>query len=127
MISETQELFILNKQIKKAKQLEQKKRGKNYKEPQGLLSIPHKNVASVPSEQQKEKSRLYRGAMLHVHPDKFHISEIETDIATEVTSRLIEINKTESLETLQAYHTHIFKGNTYVTLSDAASIVIIIV
>ena len=44
----------------------------------------------------------------------------ETDIATEVTSRLIEIYKTESLETLQAFHTHIFKGNTGINLDDVA-------
>ena len=124
LIIETQELFILYKQIKKtkkAKRLEQKKRGKNYKEPMGLRVVSKNNESVLPSEQQKEKRRLYREAMLHVHPDKFHMSEIETDIATEITSRLIEIYKTESLETLQAYHTHIFTGNTYVTLGDAAS------
>lgn len=124
LIVEEQELFILYRQIKKAKKakrLEQKKRGKNYKEPKGLRVVSKKNESVLPSEQQKEKRRLYREAMLHVHPDKFHMSEIETDIATEITSRLIEIYKTESLETLLAYHTHIFKGNTHVTLGDAAS------
>jgi len=124
LIVEAQELFILYKQIKKAKKakrLEQKKRGKNYKEPIGLLILPKNKVDVTPSDQQKEKRRLYREAMLHVHPDKFHMNEVETDIATEVTSRLIEIYKTESLETLQAYHAHIFTGNTQVTLLDAAT------
>jgi hypothetical protein len=124
LIVEAQELFVLYKQIKKAKKekrLEQKKRGKNYKEPKGLQIISKKKKSLIPPEQQKEKKRLYREAMLQVHPDKFSMSEKETDIATEVTSRLIEIYKTESLETLQAYHAHIFKGNTAITLGEAAS------
>ena len=124
LIVEAQELFILYKEIKKAKKikrLEQKKRGKNYKEPKGLRIISKQKENVIPGEQQKEKRRLYREAMLHVHPDKFHMSEIESDIATNVTSRLIEIYKTESLETLQAFHAHIFSGNTNVVLGDAAS------
>ena len=126
LILEEQELFVLYKQIKKAKKakrLEQKKRGKNYKEPKGLLIIPTERKIGEPSEEQKEKKRLYREAMLHVHPDKFSLSEKETDIATEVTSRLIEIYKTGNLETLQAYHAHIFKGNTQIVLGSAASMV----
>jgi len=125
LIVEEQELFILYKQIKKAKKekrLEQKKRGKNYKEPRGLQTISKKKKNVIPSEQQqqKEKKRLYREAILHVHPDKFSMNERETDIATDVTCRLIEIYKTGSLETLQAFHTHIFKGNTDINLDDAA-------
>jgi hypothetical protein len=124
LIVEEQELFILYKKIKKAKKvkrLEQKKRGKNYKEPKGLPVIFKKKKSAIPAEQQKEKKRLYREAMLQVHPDKFSMSEKETDIATEITTRLIEIYKTESLETLQAYHAHIFKGNTPIMLTDAAA------
>jgi len=99
LIVEEQELFILYKSIKKAKKvkrLEQKKRGKNYKEPKGLQIIPEKKKQAIPSEQQQEKKRLYREALLHVHPDKFFMNERETDIATEVTRRLIEIYKTEN-------------------------------
>ena len=124
LIVEEQELFILYKQIKKAKKtkrLAQKKRGKNYKETKGLQIIREKKKNVIPSEQQQEKKRLYREALLYIHPDKFSMNEKETDIATEMTSRLIEIYKTESLETLQAYHAHIFKGNTDLNLDLAAS------
>ena len=124
LIVEEQELFILYKQIKKvkkAKRIEQKKRGKNYKETKGLKIITEKKKNVIPPEQQQEKKRLYREAILHIHPDKFSMNEKETNIATEITSRLIEIYKTESLETLQAYHTHIFKGNTDINLGDVAS------
>ncbi len=123
LIVESQELFILYKQNKKAKKaarLEQKKRGKNYKEPQGLRPIPKKKENIIPLEEQKEKKRLYREAILHVHPDKFFKNEKQTDIATELTRKLIEIYKTGSLETLQAYHAHIFKGNTPIILNDTA-------
>ena len=124
LIVESQELFILYKQIKKAKKakrLEQKKRGKNYKEPKEIRIIPQKKKSVLPTEQQKEKKRLYREAMLHVHPDKFFRNEEQTDIATEVTRQLIEIYKTGTLETLQAYHAHIFMGNTHIFLDDSAS------
>ena len=124
LIVEEQELFILYKQIKKAKKvnrLEQKKRGKNYKEPKGLQIISEKKKNGIQSEQQQKKKRLYREAILHIHPDKFSMNKKETDIATEITSRLIEIYKTESLETLQAYHAHIFKRNTGINLNNAAS------
>jgi len=123
LIVEEQELFILYKQIKKAKKaqrLAQKKRGKNYKETKGLQLISKKKKRLIPSKQQQEKKRLYREALLHIHPDKFSMSKKETDIATEITIRLIEIYKTGSLENLQAYHTHIFKGNTDINLDDLA-------
>lgn len=48
------------------------------------------------------------------------MNKIETDIATEITRRLIEIYKTGTLAELQAYHTHIFKGNTEIKLAEAA-------
>ena len=124
LIIESQELFILYKQIKKAKKakrLEQKKRGKNYKEFQGLQTIIQNKKSPLKPDQQNEKKRLYREAMLHVHPDKFQMNEKDTEVATEITSRLIEIYHTESLERLQAYHAHIFNGNTEIMLSDTAS------
>ncbi len=123
LIVESQELFVLYKQIKKAKKakrLEQKKRGKNYQESNAIRVVSKVIKKDVSTEQQKEKKRLYKEAMLHVHPDKFYMDKEETDVATEVTSRLIEIYKTESLETLQAYHAHIFKGNTAVVLGESA-------
>ena len=124
LIVEEQELFVLYKNIKKAKKakrLEQKKRGKNYKEPKGLHIISEKKKQVTPPEQEQEKKRLYRETLLHIHPDKFSMNEKETNIATEVTRRLIEIYKTGTLATLQAYHTHIFKGNTGINLDEVAS------
>ncbi|MFK8058222.1 MAG: hypothetical protein AB8F78_19000 [Saprospiraceae bacterium] len=124
VIVEAQELHMLYKQIKRAKKdkrLEQKRRGKNYQEPTGLQSSPKKQESEYTLEEQKEKKRLYREAMLHVHPDKFSMSETDTEAATAITSRLIEIYKTGSLKTLQAYHAHIFSGNANITLGEAAA------
>jgi hypothetical protein len=61
--------------------------------------------------EEKEKKRLYREAMLHVHPDKFSMKENKIDIATEVTSKLIEIYKYGQLNELKLFHAHIFLGN----------------
>ena len=113
-IIEEQELTVLYKKIKqakKAKRLEQKKRGKNYKEPKGLLPIPQRK--SQPNkDDQKEKKRLYREALLHVHPDKFSLDTVKMDVATDISTKLIEIYQSGDLLELQEYHAHIFSGNS---------------
>ncbi len=113
-IIEEQELTILYKQQKKAKKdkrLVQKKRGKNYQEPTGLQHNITTNSPQKDKEDQKEKKRLYREAMLNVHPDKFSMQEDKQDLATEITSKLIDIYNAGTLEELTAYHTHILSGN----------------
>lgn len=115
LIIEEQELSDLYRRMQKAKKqkrLEQKKRGKNYKEPVGIKRISKSSEPNPTSkEEQKEKKRLYREAMLHVHPDKFSMNEDKVDLATEVTSKLIEIYNSGSLNELQLFHAHIFSGN----------------
>ena len=111
---EEQELRIIYKklqQAKKEKRLEQKRRGKNYKEPIGIKPIIRANSDTSSKEENKEKKRLYREAMLHVHPDKFSMNEEKIDLATEITSQLIDIYRAGNLHELQQYHAHIFSGN----------------
>ena len=113
-IIEEQELSILYKEQKaekKAKRLAQKKKGKNYVEPVGLLAQKQPSTASAinPSES-KEKKRLYREAMLHVHPDKFSMNADKVDVATSLTTRLVEIYKQEDLATLVAFHAHLLNN-----------------
>lgn len=113
-IIEVQELTVLYKQqkaVKKERRLKQKKRGKNYKEVEGLQTVPTQKNASTDPTEQRERKRLYREAMLHVHPDKFSMQEDKLDLATAVTTKLIEIYTSGDLETLKAYHAHIFHGN----------------
>ncbi len=111
---EIQELTVLYKQQKKDKKLKrlaQKKRGKNYVEPIGLVANPKSLKPEMPVESAREMKRLYREAMLYVHPDKFSLQDDQLDIATEVTTKLIEIYKSGDLEQLKLYHGHIFSGN----------------
>ncbi|MDO9138217.1 MAG: hypothetical protein Q7U21_10365 [Lutibacter sp.] len=111
---EEQELTVLYKKVqlaKKEKRFAQKKKGKNFKDLEGLKVIA-KNTANTSSEDdQKEKKRLYREAMLFVHPDKFSMHDEKIDLATEVTTKLIEIYQSGNLAELQIFHTHIFSGN----------------
>jgi hypothetical protein len=111
---EIQELTVLYKQQKKDKKLKrliQKKRGKNYVEPIGLAVTFKPLKPEIPVESAKEMKRLYREAMLHVHPDKFSFQDDQLELATEVTTKLIEIYKSGDMEQLKLYHGHIFSGN----------------
>lgn len=111
---EEQELTVLYKKLKQAKKekrLEQKRRGKNYKESLGIKLVAKPKSEPINQEEQKEKKRLYREAMVQVHPDKFSMHEEIIDSATEVTSKLIEIYQSGSLHELRLFHAHIFSGN----------------
>lgn len=107
---EEQELFLLykqQKQAKKEKRLEQKKRGKRYVEPTGIARKVRIQEAPPSETVSKEKRRLYREAMLLVHPDKFANDPHKMELATELTSQLIAIYQKEDLAALQAYHAHL--------------------
>ncbi|WP_272150036.1 hypothetical protein [Tenacibaculum aiptasiae] len=113
LIVEERELVILYKKQKKAKKekrLEQKRRGKNYKEPKGLKVIQKEKI-SIVKEDVKEKKRLYKEAMLYVHPDKFSMNGEEETLATDITTKLIEIYQTGTLEELKEYYSYVFSGN----------------
>ena len=115
-IIEEQELTVLYKQLQKAKKekrLAQKKRGKNYRNIE-RLNVLNKDKADCKTfENQKERKRLYREAMLVSHPDKFSLNHDKIDLATEITTKLIEIYHSGDLEKLQDYHTHICSGNAF--------------
>ncbi len=117
---EERELSVLYKSLKRAKKekrLEQKKRGKNYKEPVGLKPVS-KQAEPINPEDQKERKRLYREAMFHVHPDNFSMQDADHELATETTAKLIEVYNAGSLSELQAFHAHIVSG---IALGEASS------
>ncbi|MDP3312205.1 hypothetical protein [Lutibacter sp.] len=121
-IIEVQELTVLYKKLKlakKEKRLSQKQKGKNYKETVGLKVIPTKRGSLNSIDNQKKLKQLYREAMLQVHPDKFLMNDLKVDLATEVTTKLIEIYQTGNLEELQLFHTHIFSGNALMQSIDS--------
>lgn len=118
---EEQELTVLYKKLqlaKKEKRFAQKKKGKNFKEVEGLKVFANRKTMSISEDNQKEKKRLYREAMLFVHPDKFSMHDEKIDLATEVTTKLIEIYQTGNLAELQIFHTHIFSGNALMQFSE---------
>ncbi|WP_028890108.1 hypothetical protein [Tenacibaculum ovolyticum] len=112
-------LYKNQKKAKKEKRLAQKKKGKNYVASTGLKVID-KSASLSDASNQQEKKRLYKEAMFHVHPDKFSLKENEQELATDITTKLIEIYKTGTLEELQAYHAHIFSGNTSIVLKNSS-------
>lgn len=114
LIIEEQELTVLYKeiqQVKKEKRLAQKKKGKNYKEIEAVKVISKNKKITTSPEDQKEKKRLYREAMLNSHPDKYSLNDEKIDRATEVTTKLIEIYKKGTFQELKTYHSHILSGN----------------
>jgi len=120
-IIEEQELTVLYKKIQKAKKekrVAQKKKGKNYKEVEGLKVVSKKTKESINEDDRKEKKRLYREAMLNVHPDKYSMNVEKIDLATEITTKLIEIYQKGSFEELQTYHAHILSGNALMNYGD---------
>ncbi|RYE21991.1 MAG: hypothetical protein EOP42_25080 [Sphingobacteriaceae bacterium] len=101
------------KQAKKQKRLEQKKRGKNYKQPVGLklnnASFTGKNLVSVDEQQLK---RLYKEAIVQIHPDKIiGANEEINQRATDITARLNQFYKSGDLEELNHLYEHIISGN----------------
>lgn len=117
---ELTQLYKEQKAAKKEKRLAQKRKGKNYVAPVGLVSKSNTNKPLENTLDIQEKKRLYKEAMLQVHPDKFSMQEDSQEMATEITSKLIQIYKTGTLEELQAFHAHIFHGNTAINLSEGA-------
>jgi len=122
-IIEEQELNVLYKKLqlaKKEKRFAQKKKGKNFREIEGLKVISTHGKKTNSPDEQKEKKRLYREAMLYAHPDKFSMHDEKIDLATEVTTKLIEIYQTGNLAELQIFHTHIFSGNAMLQFPETS-------
>src|SRR4051812_36515151 len=72
-IQELVALYKKQKQEKKAKRLEQKKKGKHYQPPQSLPATQNARETGekTPEPNQQNLKRLYKEAIVQVHPDKF--------------------------------------------------------
>ncbi len=119
-IIEEQELSVLYKKLqkaKKSKRLAQKKKGKNFLNTPGIVPLKKEKESTKFVEEQKEKKRLYREAMLLSHPDLYQTNNDSIEQATEITSKLIEIYQSGSLEKLQQIHAHICSGNAFLKLN----------
>jgi hypothetical protein len=107
-------LYKSQKRAKKEKRLEQKKRGKNYREPTGLTKITSvtTDTGKPVSTKSQELKKLYREAVRLVHPDKFSNETAERcSRSQELTIQLIDIYQSGDLEQLKFIHRHILSGN----------------
>src|SRR5688572_21057518 len=113
-IHELSALYKQQKNAKKAKRLEQKKKGKNYREPQKFpTNLPDKPGTDIQAvTDQQELKRLYKEAIRHVHPDKFvNEDEAKTEKATALTTQLNDLYESGNLDELKGFHEHILSGN----------------
>ncbi|MBU1820757.1 MAG: hypothetical protein KKG00_04490 [Bacteroidetes bacterium] len=113
-LNELTDLYKAQKKAKKEKRQEQKKRGKHYREPVFAVADrpPHAMVMRAAPEGAHELKRLYKEAIVRVHPDKFAGSDEKTaDRATEVTTQLITLYQAGELDALRDYHEYILSGN----------------
>lgn len=101
-------LYKAKKAEKKAKRLDQKKKGKNYKEPKQVKhSVTDKpKIAEISQYEQDELKRIYKQAVVHVHPDKINHEGNQEAISnyTQMTARLNHIYKSGDLEELITFY-----------------------
>jgi hypothetical protein len=113
-LNELTELYKAQKKAKKEKRQQQKKQGKHYREPVFAVADrpPHAMVRRAAMEGVHELKRLYKEAIVRVHPDKFAGSDEKTaDRATEITTQLISLYQAGELDALRDYHEYILSGN----------------
>ena len=115
------DLYKSQKQAKKLKRLEQKKRGKNYKEPLGLktndASFTVPNLVSA--DEKQELKRLFKEAVVHIHPDKLTDADEELNQrATDVTAQLNEVYQSGDLDEMSRLHEFIISGNALTYVPD---------
>ncbi|EMR01572.1 hypothetical protein [Cesiribacter andamanensis] len=116
-IQQLADLYKQQKREKKARRLEQKKRGKNWQEPTQLRTVQPSTEAPPAQADaiQRELRRLYKEAVVQVHPDKFvHAGEQERiQRATAITAQLNALYKRGDLEELIHFY-HAIMGSTAV-------------
>ena len=111
-IRELAKLYRKQKSEKKEKRLEQKKRGKNYREPKGVKTSSAEDIRKPNCSDMQELKRLYREAIVQIHPDKFVNETLEkSKRSQDLTIQLIDIYQSGDLEELKHIYRHIMSGN----------------
>ncbi|WP_143961383.1 hypothetical protein [Litoribacter populi] len=110
-INELKEIYKDLKRQKKAKRLEQKKRGKNYQEPTGL-TIADSTPTDIKREVNPQLRKIYKEAMVQFHPDKIsHTGEDQAIArATAITKELNRIYQNGDLDELVDFYQAILNG-----------------
>ncbi|WP_460879037.1 hypothetical protein [Pontibacter rugosus] len=91
-----------------------RKKGKNYKEQQGITkanpATPERSKSDATDQQ--ELKRLYKEAIRHVHPDKFVNEDADkSQRATALTVQLNDMYESGDLDELKGFYEHIISGN----------------
>lgn len=114
-ISRIHALTSLHKSQRKQKhekRIEQKKKGKNYKEPQRRQDDTPYKKSTVHNPDHYVIKQLYREAIVQVHPDKFvNEPEEKSKRSQELTIQLIDIYQKGDLEQLKLFHRYILSGS----------------
>lgn len=114
-LQELHERYKRHKQEKKAKRLEQKKKGKNWVEPTQLRMGTKKTAPGNISDPvaQAELKRLYKEAVVQVHPDKIaHAGEADRlDRAHALTVQLNGIYQRGDLEELIYFYQQLMQAD----------------
>ncbi len=119
-ISRIIELYAIyknQKKAKKVKRLEQKKRGKNYKESStepANYKKRHESELILYESEQQELRRIYKEAIVQVHPDKINHGGEDDNIkkATAITAQLNGLYKNGELEELINFYQYVILGNS---------------
>lgn len=115
-IRELTELYKSQKRLKKAKRDEQKRRGKNYKEPRKASLPVRENVPGVrlTETEQKELRRIYKEAVVKFHPDKISHDGSGERIkkATAITAQLNALYNDGDLDALVNFYQYILTPDT---------------
>jgi hypothetical protein len=106
------DLHKCQRKNKHEKRREQKKRGKNYKEPQPQQKDTSSKKCAVHNPDHHIMKQLYREAIVQVHPDKF-VNEPEEKCmrSQELTIQLIDIYQKGDIEQLKLFHRYILSGS----------------
>lgn len=125
-IRELGTLYKKQKKGKKEQRAQQKKRGKNYPQVAGLKEIPAP-TQTTPTNSSPNKvnlKKLYREAMLQVHPDKFSNDTSEMHLRSqELTIQLIDIYQSGNLDLLRHFHSYIMSGNAIIANSREKNLI----
>jgi hypothetical protein len=111
-IRELASLYKSQKKTKKEKRLQQKQRGKNHKEPAVPKRLPMRSGNRLNANNVHELKRLYKEAIVHVHPDKFVQADADKNgKATALTVQLISLYEKGALDEMKDFHEYIISGN----------------
>lgn len=122
-LKELSDIYKKQKRDKKLKRQEQKQRGKNYKAPIQLqVQQSTKENSDASPEEKKELRRLYKEAVVQVHPDKINHGGLHDKIhhATALTAQLNGIYQRGDLEELINFYENVILGNPITDLEPSS-------